>query len=92
MTTEATTPPRKQLGLLLWLAGMVGACSLLLVLPSLLSNLTMATFPFPFGSSRLQRWRRRAFCRLWQFSSACFLLLKLDCQRPLRKPPSAIGP
>ena len=45
MTTEATTPPRKQLGLLLWLAGMVGAGSLLPVLPSLLSNLTSADLP-----------------------------------------------
>ena len=45
MTTEATTPPRKELGLLLWLAGMVGAGSLLPVLPSLLSNLSTADLP-----------------------------------------------
>ncbi len=45
MTTEATTPPRKELGLLLWLAGMVGAGSLLPVLPSLLSNLPSGDLP-----------------------------------------------
>ncbi len=44
-TTEVKTPHRKRLGLLLWLAGMVGVGSLLPVLPSLLSNLSTADLP-----------------------------------------------
>ena len=40
MMPDATTHSRKRLGLVLRLAGMVGAGSLLPVLPSILSNLT----------------------------------------------------
>ena len=47
MTNVATVHAKKRLGLLLWLAGMIGAGSLLPVLPSLVSDLSSADLTVP---------------------------------------------
>ena len=52
MRAEAVQVPRKQLGVLLWLAGMVGGVSLLPVLPSIVSTLSDVELPISVGLLR----------------------------------------